>query len=126
MNAGGSLIVFPAGGISSTPKIFSRDAFDEDWAPLVGQLIRRTEAGVVPVFFEGQDSLPYQLASHVSNSLRIALIFHEVRRRVGSSLDVVIGEPLDFSALEPHMPPANLARVLQRHTHDLAGVLAKA
>ena len=126
LNAGGSLIVFPAGGIASTPKIFSRDAFDEDWAPLVGQLIRRTEASVVPVFFEGQNSLPYQVASHVSNALRIALIFHEVRRRVGSSLDVVIGEPLDFLALEPHMPPANLARMLQWHTHNLAGVLEKA
>ncbi|MEC7163463.1 MAG: acyltransferase, partial [Pseudomonadota bacterium] len=89
-------------------------------------LIRRTEASVVPVFFEGQNSLPYQVASHVSNALRIALIFHEVRRRVGSSLDVVIGEPLDFFAPEPHMPPANLARMLQRHTHDLAGVLEKA
>ena len=80
----------------------------------------------MPVFFEGQNSLPYQVASHVNNALRTALIFHEVRRRVGSSIDVVIGEPLDFSALEPHMPPVNLTRMLQRHTHDLAGVLDKA
>ena len=36
---------FPAGGIASL-KIFSRDAFDEDWAPLVEQTIRRTEASV--------------------------------------------------------------------------------
>ena len=125
LSAGGSLIVFPAGGVSTTPKIFSREAFDEDWAPLVGQLIRRTKARVVPVFFEGQNSMPFQLASHVSYALRVALIFREVRRRVGSSLDVVVGEPLDFPDLEPHMPPANLARMLQWHTHELAGVLEK-
>ena len=125
LSMGGSLIVFPAGGISTTRKIFSREALDEDWAPLVGQLIRRTEASVVPVFFEGQNSLPFQLASHVSYALRAALIFREVRRRVGSSLDVVVGEPLTFRDLEPHMPPANLARMLQRHNHDLAEVLEK-
>ena len=125
LSAGGSLIVFPAGGVSTTRKIFSREAFDEDWAPLVGQLIRRTKASVVPVFFEGQNSMPFQLASHVSYALRVALIFREVRRRVGSSLDVVVGDPLDFPDLEPHMPPANLARMLQQHTHELAGVLEK-
>ena len=125
LSAGGSLIVFPAGGVSTTPKIFSREAFDEDWASLVGQLIRRTKARVVPLFFEGQNSMPFQLASHVSYALRVALIFREVRRRVGSSLDMAVGEPLDFPDLEPHMPPANLARMLQRHTHELAGVLEK-
>ena len=32
-------------------------------------------------------------------AMRARLDFHEVRRRVGSSLDVVIGEPLDFLLL---------------------------
>lgn len=126
LSAGGSLIVFPAGAVSTTPKILAREAFDEDWAPLVGQLIRRTEASVVPVFFGGQNSLPFQLASHVSYALRVALIFREVRRRIGSSLDVVVGETLDFADLEQYLPPANLARMLQAHTHALAEVLDKA
>ena len=123
LSEGGSLIVFPAGAVSTTPKMFAREALDEDWAPLVGQLIRRTRASVVPVYFDGQNSRSFQMASHVSYALRVALIFREVRRRVGSKLDVVVGEPLDFFDLERHLPPANLARVLQQHTHALAGQL---
>ena len=38
------------------------------------------------------------MASHVSYALRVALIFHEVCRRIGT-LDVVVGEPLDFAQM---------------------------
>ncbi len=120
LESGGTLIVFPAGGISTTPTIFSREAKDDDWAPLVGQLVRRTRAAVVPVFFAGQNSYLFQIASHLNYSLRIALIFHEVKRRIGSHLDAVIGDSLSYDELEPHLPPANLARKLQAETHVLA------
>ena len=52
--------------------------------------------------------------------MRIALIFHEVRRRIGTRLDMVIGEVMDFEALQPHLPPKNLARHLQCHVYQLA------
>ena len=120
LEAGGVVIVFPSGGIATTPTLFSREAREEPWAPLVGQLVRRTKAAVLPVFFAGQNSLLFQWASHISYAMRIALIFHEVRRRIGTRLDMVIGEVMDFEALQPHLPPKNLARHLQYHVYQLA------
>ena len=120
LEAGGVVIVFPSGGIATTPKLFSREATEEPWAPLVGQLVRRTKASVLPVFFDGQNSPLFQWASHISYAMRIALIFHEVRRRIGTRLDMVIGEVMDFEALQPHLPPKNLARHLQHHVYQLA------
>ena len=120
LEAGGVVIVFPSGGIATTPKLFSREATEEPWAPLVGQLVRRTKASVLPVFFDGQNSPLFQCASHISYAMRIALIFHEVRRRIGTRLDMVIGEVMDFEALQPHLPPKNLARHLQHHVYQLA------
>ena len=120
LEAGGVVIVFPSGGIATTPTLLSREAREEPWAPLVGQLVRRTKAAVLPVFFAGQNSLLFQWASHISYAMRIALIFHEVRRRIGTRLDMVIGEVMDFEALQPHLPPKNLARHLQYHVYQLA------
>lgn len=113
LEAGGVVIIFPSGAISTTPRLFSRRAEEIDWAPLVGQLIRRARAQVMPIYFEGQNSLIFQLASHVSYAMRAALIFHEVKRRIGSRFRACIGAPLGYDSLEAHLPPANLARHLQ-------------
>lgn len=119
LDAGGALIVFPSGAISTTPRFFAHRAEEIDWAPLVGQLIRKTRAQVLPIYFEGQNSLLFQLASHVSYAMRAALIFHELRRRVGTRFRGVIGAPLSYEALQAHMPPKNLARHLQAHVDGL-------
>ena len=117
---GGALIVFPAGGVATTPTIFSRQAQENDWAPLVGQLIRRSRASVVPIYFSGQNSLFFQVASHFNYTLRTALLFRETQRRMGTVLDVVLGDPLIYEQLEDQLPPVNLAKMLQRHTQALA------
>jgi hypothetical protein len=54
-----------------------------------------------------------------------ALIFHEVRRRMGTNLDMAIGDALDFDTLEAHLPPKNLARHLQNHVYDLSRFLSR-
>ena len=125
LDAGGVVIVFPSGGIATTPKMFARQAAEEPWAPLVGQLVRRSKASVLPVYFDGQNSRLFQMASHVSYAMRVALIFHEVRRRIGTNLDVVIGDALDFEALEGHLPPKKLARHLQSHVYGLSRFLPR-
>lgn len=119
LDGGGALIIFPSGAISTTPRFFARQAEEIAWAPLVGQLIRKTRAQVLPIYFEGQNSLLFQMASHVSDAMRAALIFHEVRRRVGSRFRGVIGAPLPYTALAPHLPPRNLAQYLQAHVDGL-------
>ena len=119
LQAGGVVIVFPAGAISTTPRFMARRAQEIAWAPLVAQLIRKTKADVLPVYFDGQNSLLFQLASHVSYAMRVALIFREVRRRMGSRLDMVIGQTLPYAQLHGHLPPKNLAHYLQNHVDAL-------
>lgn len=120
---GGVVIVFPAGAISTTAKPFAKVAVEEPWAPLVGQLVRRTKAPVLPVCFGGQNSKLFQIASHFSYAMRAALIFREVRRRIGTPLDMAIGEVMPFEALEPHLPPKHLAGYLQRHVEGMQALL---
>lgn len=120
LDAGGVVIVFPAGAISTTPRLLARRAEEVDWAPLVGQLVRKTGADVLPVYFAGQNSLLFQVASHMSYAMRVALIFREVRRRMGTPLDLAIGKLMPHETLLAHLPPRNLARHLQAHVAGLS------
>ena len=54
---------------------------------------------MVPVFFDGQNSRLFQIASHMSQTLREALLFHEVRNKLGAVVRVRIGAPQSYLEL---------------------------
>src|SRR5579863_2916285 len=95
LERGGVVVVFPAGAVSTAPDpLGRRPAVDGRWQPFVAALVQRAQATVVPMWFAGQNSRAFQIASHVSAALRISLIFHEVKARIGTALPVVIGPPI--------------------------------
>ena len=117
---GGVVVVFPAGGVSTAPdRLGRRPAVDADWQPFTAQLIQRAKATVVPVCFSGQNSRLFQIASHLSQTLRLSLIFHEVRNRMGTSLPVAIGDPIPFARLSHIKDRHALASDLMNRTYAL-------
>jgi len=91
---GGCIVVFPAGGVSTSPTPFDKMAVDDTWKPFTAKLITKSQASVTPIYFDGQNSRLYQLASHASLELRLALMFREVKRRIGKRVNVEIGETI--------------------------------
>lgn len=122
VKAGGCVIVFPGGGVATTPRPFDRTAVDDEWKPFTAKLITHSGAHVTPVYFEGQNSRLFQLASHFSLELRLALVFREVKRRMGSALPVVIGETLTPEALKDAGKRKGLMEFLRAQTYGLAPV----
>ncbi len=121
LEKGGVVVVFPAGAVSTAPdKLGLKPAVDWRWQPFVAQLVQRSKAPVVPVWFSGQNSRLFQIASHVSATLRLSLIFHEVRARIGTSLPVVIGAPVPFSELAAIKDRQALADHLRDRVYALA------
>jgi putative hemolysin len=119
---GGSLIVFPSGTVATSPdRLGLRPAIEVPWQPFAGQLIQRSRASVVPVFFPGQNSWAFQVASHVSITLRLALLFREVKNRIGTRLPVVIGDPIPYAALAQITDRQALVDHLRGETYALAG-----
>jgi putative hemolysin len=115
---GGVLVVFPAGGASTAPKPWSKRAVDAEWKNFAARLISAAKAPVVPVYFAGQNSRLFQIASHISMTLRMSLFFKEVYDKIGSELRVQIGGVIAYSELE-NMDRTKLMEHLRRKTYEL-------
>jgi putative hemolysin len=121
LERGGAVVVFPAGGVSTAPdRLGRRPAVDATWRPFVSQLIQRAKATVTPIYFDGQNSRLFQIASHLSQTLRLSLIFHEVKARIGTALPVVIGAPIPFAEIAHIKDRQALADELMTRTYALA------
>jgi putative hemolysin len=121
LERGGVVVVFAAGGVSTAPDRWGRrPAIDARWQPFVAQLIQRGRATVVPIWFGGQNSRLFQIASHVSASLRLSLLFREVKARIGAALPVVVGTPIAFAEIAHLRDRQALADHLRAATYALA------
>ena len=90
---GGAIGVFPGGTGSTSVRPFSRP-MDPGWRSFTSRMITRSEAAVVPIFFEGANSRLFQIASHLHNTLRMALLINEFKRRVDEPVNIVVGDPI--------------------------------
>jgi putative hemolysin len=99
--AGGCVVIFPAGAVSTSPDALGRaPAVDGPWSPFAGRLALKARAHAAPLRFIGQNSRLFQIASHVHPALRLALFFHEMRRRIGAPIEARIGAAIAPQAFE--------------------------
>ena len=120
---GGCLVVFPAGGVSTTPTIWHKRAIDAEWKNFTARLIAQAKAPVAPVYFAGQNSRLFQLASHVSMTLRLSLLFKEVHDRIGSEIHIRIGELVPYERLAGINDRQSVMDVLKNITYSLGGTV---
>jgi putative hemolysin len=124
LQAGETIVIFPAGGVSTAPfklplKQFAR-ANDLPWKNFAYRLIRSAEATVLPLYFVGQNGPMFHAASRVSMAWRIALLVGELNKRRGKPLQVRVGLPIAWSEMAA-IPSAALAmRELRRRVYALA------
>jgi putative hemolysin len=97
---GGAIGIFPGGTVSTAAKPFGRP-MDPDWRGFTARMISKSEATVVPIFFDGHNSRLFQLMSHLHTTLRMGLLIKEFRARVNRPVRVVIGAPIPRAELEP-------------------------
>lgn len=117
---GGAIGVFPGGTVSTSSKPFTRP-MDPFWRSFTAKMIAKSDACVVPVFFEGSNSRLFQLASHLHSTLRVALLINEFRARVDEPVRVVIGEPISRENLDPYRnDPRAMMDYLRAQTYKLS------
>jgi len=90
---GGAVGIFPGGTVSTAQKPFGRPA-DPAWRTFSARMITKSGATVVPIYFDGQNSRLWQVASHAHYTLRLGLMINEFKRRIGRSVPICVGDPI--------------------------------
>jgi len=119
LEKGGALVIFPGGTVSTTPTLLSRKAKDPEWKTFTARMIVQGKAPVVPVYFDGQNSRLFQIASHISMTLRLSLLFKEVHDRIGEKLAVRIGKRIPYETLKGFSDRKELMAFLRDQTYAL-------
>lgn len=120
LDAGGAIGVFPGGTVSTAARPFGKP-MDPGWRNFTAKMIAKSGATVVPVFFEGHNSRLFQLASHLHQTLRLALLIKEFKSRVDEPVKVVIGKPLSSKRLDEfRTDPKAMMDFLRQATYELS------
>lgn len=87
---GVTIVIFPAGGVATAPKGFGQ-AEDLPWKMFPAKLIQSAKASVLPIYFEGQNSWLFHLASRFSLTLRLSFLIREFCKLSGKTIFSNIG-----------------------------------
>lgn len=121
--AGGCLLIFPSGAVSTTPKWWQRRAIDSEWKTFTAGIISKTGAPVAPLYFAGQNTMLFQLVSHFSLTLRLSLLFHEVHNKIGAEVRASVGDVIPHETLAPIRDRLALMQHLREATYALGAEL---
>jgi len=77
LNNGGALIIFPSGEVATREKVFGK-AIEKKWQSILGAIIRKTEATICPVYFQGENSFLFHLIGIIHYPLRRILFAREL------------------------------------------------
>ncbi|MDB3922186.1 lysophospholipid acyltransferase family protein [Paracoccaceae bacterium] len=117
---GGAIGVFPGGTVSTAATPFAQP-MDPGWRSFTARMISKSNATVLPVYFEGQTSLMFQLASHLHNTLRMGLLIKEFKKRIDTPVRVVVGDPITQEDLKEFSTDSRaMMDFLRKKTYELS------
>ncbi|WP_126977934.1 lysophospholipid acyltransferase family protein [Frigidibacter oleivorans] len=120
LKAGGAIGIFPGGTVSTAARPFGRP-MDPGWRNFTARMVGKSQATVVPLFFNGHNSRLFQLASHLHMTLRLALLIKEFRARVDEPVEVVVGRPIPAADIAARAgDPKAMMDFLRRATYQLS------
>lgn len=119
LKEGGLISVFPSGVVASSDSLFG-PVIEREWNVFTAQMIRRSGARVVPIFFPGSNSRVYQMANRISATLRQSFLLHEVVKSCNKPQKPVVGAPVDDECMQMlERDPRGFMSWLRQHTLSL-------
>jgi len=118
LESGGCIVIFPSGGVATAP-FPGKKAVDLEWKRFVVKMIQKSHATVVPIFFPGQNSFWFHLASYIHMNLRLGLLLYEMKNKMNTPLPVIIGDPIPYQALSQQAHGQDMLEYLRKITFEL-------
>ncbi len=95
---GGALGVFPAGEVAHC-SLHTRTVEEGEWSGTVARLATASEAAIVPVWFDGANSMLFQALGMVHPRLRTAMLIREFTGMQQRTIKLRIGSPIAARSL---------------------------
>lgn len=119
VKSGGMLALFPAGAVSHL-HWDGAQVVDPTWSSAAARLIRKCHAPVTPMYFDGRNSVGFQLAGLIHPLLRTALLPRELVNKRHHRIGVSVGAPIPAQQIEGATDDVSLASLLRLRTYGLA------
>ena len=119
LKSGGAIGIFPGGTVSTSKTLFS-EPLDPIWRSFTARMISKSEATVIPIYFEGHNSRLFQLASHLNYNLRMALLMKEFKNRIDRPIKISVGRPIGYQELKNFSDnPKQMMKILREKTYAM-------
>lgn len=112
------LAIFPAGEVSHMT-FRKRRVTDPVWSPTVARIVRKTQAAVVPIFFQGHNGPLFQLLGLVHPRLRTVMLPRELANKRSHTIDISIGSAIPYKKLAAMSHDKDLVNYLRLRTYVL-------
>jgi putative hemolysin len=119
LQAGGVIILFPAGKVAMSETFFGK-AIEAEWNVFTHKMIQKSGATILPVHFLGQNSRAFLIANKLSDTLRQGLLLYEIKKSLFKPQRPHIGEPIPATVLKDwDGNPRGFLAWLREHTLGL-------
>ena len=116
----GLVVIFPSGQIATKNKISKKiKADDGDWKQFTSKLAIKTNSPILPIFFEGENSQLFHIANKIGQTFRYSLMMYELKRKIGDTINLHIGEVIDFNKLKEIGDLKEITKYIRKQTYSL-------
>jgi putative hemolysin len=118
LRRGGMLVMFPAGEVSHLNWAESPVA-DPKWNNASARLARKVGCSTIPLFFEGANSLPFQMLGAIHPRLRTLNLANELVKKRRCTIGVRVASPISAAALKAFPDAESATEYLRARTYLL-------
>ena len=116
----GLIIIFPSGQIATKSKFGKKIKVDDGiWKQFTSKLAMRTNSSILPMFFEGQNSHFFHIANKLGQTFRYSLMMYELKRKIGHTVDVHIGEAISEEKIKQIGDLKEITKFIRQKTYNL-------
>jgi putative hemolysin len=115
---GGMLVMFPAGEVAHL-NWGEQPVTDPKWNTATARFARKTGCVTLPLFFNGANSLPFQMMGAIHPRLRTLNLPRELLKMRSRTIDVRVGRPIAASVLQSYPDAESATEYLRARTYLL-------
>ncbi len=118
LSDGKPLGIFPAGEVSSYQSQ-THNITDKQWQPSILKFIKKADVPVIPIYFQGSNSLVFHLLGMIHSSLRTVKLPSELLNKKNKVIRIRIGNPISVKDQKGFTDINQYGRFLRAKTYML-------